>query len=126
MQGKETWRQGQLQDSAWYFHSSGTLHRKGAYQNSRYMNGWIYYFENEVVERIVNYQDGQPNGATKVYNDKGILIQEGLYRNGLEDDAWNFYNAEGVLEYTGQYEKGKPVGVWYEFPQGKKKVYKRY
>jgi antitoxin component YwqK of YwqJK toxin-antitoxin module len=117
---------GQLQDSAWYFHPSGKLNRKGIYESSRYANRWIYYFENGVVERIVNYQNGQPNGVTKVYNDKAFLIQEGAYGNGLEEGVWKFYNPEGVLEYSGQYESGKPVGVWYEFANGKKKVYKRY
>ena len=79
-----------------------------------------------MIEHIVHYQDGQPNGVTEVYNIKGFLIQEGAYKNGLEQGLWKFYNAEGNLEYAGQYERGKPAGIWYQYHRGKQKVYERY
>jgi antitoxin component YwqK of YwqJK toxin-antitoxin module len=126
VQGRETWKLGQLQDSAWYFHPSGALHRKGQYSHSRYVNTWTHYFENGTIERIVNYKDGLPDGLTMVYNPEGILIQEGAYIKGLENGSWKFYDSSGVLQYVGQYDNGKPVGIWYEFVRGKQKVYKRY
>jgi antitoxin component YwqK of YwqJK toxin-antitoxin module len=55
IQGKEIWKTRQLQDSAWYYHPSGSLHRKGVFENSRYANTWIHYLEDGVTERIVHY-----------------------------------------------------------------------
>jgi len=65
---------GQLQDSASYFYPSGIIQRRGVYEKSWYAGKWIHYFENGLVERIVNYRDGQPNDVSMVNNNNGVLI----------------------------------------------------
>ncbi|MBK8291158.1 MAG: hypothetical protein IPK96_09625 [Flammeovirgaceae bacterium] len=78
------------------------------------------------MERLINYEKGQPHGPTVLFNDFGIRIQEGGYRNGLEDGEWKFYTTAGELEFIGSYKDGNPTGTWYQFVKGKRKVYKKY
>lgn len=123
----EFWKDDLQEDSAWYFHSNGSLHRKGRYESGVYQGQWLMYFPNQVAEQQISYADGLPNGESKNWNETGILIESGHYSFGKKDGQFIFFHPKtGKVSSISAYEMDQPKGLWIYFNRHEKIIRKEW
>jgi len=95
----------------------------------------VYYYPNQNIQRLVQYQDGFPVGSDIRFYESGItksitwysnqeengpkiefypsgqIYRKTIYSNGKQNGKYQRYYKTGELEYIGFYDKGKPSGT---------------
>ncbi len=99
------------------------------------------FYEDNRLEREVNFVDGLEDGASITYYQKFILDPNGNrrmddssgvepgnkkaltnHKMGVEHGEWKFWYEDGSLAWKGEYLEGKKTGLWeYYSPDGKTK-----
>lgn len=83
----ESYKDGLMEDTAFYYHRNGKIKNKQAYKN------------------------GEENGLYLAYNAFGILVAEGLCVDGQRDKDWYWYNEDGSLKDENYYINGEMHGL---------------
>lgn len=80
-----------------YFHSNGHLLKRETYNSKGQLEGNIKsYYENDVLDYDVNYNNGQLNGECKWYHLNGKLASKEVYKNGILDQI-EFWDETGKI-----------------------------
>jgi antitoxin component YwqK of YwqJK toxin-antitoxin module len=115
---QENWVLGSLEDSAYYNHSSGGLHRKGMYRNSLYEGIWLTYDTAGRLRQKLEYHKGLPHGAYMAFDSVGNAAESGHYLKGKEDGQFIFWR-HGIVFCKGKFANGQKTGQWiYYKPNG--------
>ncbi len=95
-----------------YYYPSGKIAQVGFYKDTYVKTGkFTAYYENEQLQAIGNYEEGNLTGAWKAYYDNGKLYEEGIYFNGLPNGTWNLYHQNGQIFQKRIWEQGKLMDV---------------
>lgn len=123
----ENWKEDLQEDTAWYYHPNGVLHRKGIYESGVYQGIWVTFFPNSLHEQTIHYTDGLPDGPSKNWNEKGVLIETGSYHAGRKHGQFVFFdNSTGKIHQTGSYCSDLPCGLWLTFNKREKIISKEW
>lgn len=134
----------QIKDSVWnYYGQDGKLIKVESYRNGekhgewktfsaqtgilleeeRFDNGRLngpakIFFINGDLQNLINYIDGQRNGAFESYYTGNVLSSKGVYHNNLPIDTWTYYDGDGQLRKTVDYKDGKVQATYLHLYNG--------
>jgi antitoxin component YwqK of YwqJK toxin-antitoxin module len=96
---------------------------EGEYVKGEQQGKWIYWHDNGQQCRVVNYQNGLPDGSWEVFRVDGTLEGKRSFKIGKRDGEWTNYESTGKQQLNFyNYQNGQPHGVWNEwFPSGQQK-----
>ncbi|WP_425400462.1 toxin-antitoxin system YwqK family antitoxin [Aeoliella sp.] len=96
------------------YYPDGKVFVEGQYRLGAPAGEWKYYHpDGTTVAKVVNYEDGQPEGAVDVYRADGTLKAKRAYANGRRQGEWTVYGDDGKQKlFESHYTEGKADGVW--------------
>ena len=74
-------------------------------------SGKMYKCKWGVVERIINFKDGQLNGLCMRWHDNGQLMYREIYKDGALDGISKYWYKNGQLEMELLRHEGLPAGL---------------
>lgn len=117
------------------YYETGELRSEGHYINSNMTGKWRYFFPNQKIEIVGNYnrkgqkngewqwfypngellsleyyEDGKLEGEYIEYDEHGNEIAKGNYIFGEKDGDWNYLH--GSMKEEGSYYDGARQGIW--------------
>lgn len=105
------------------FYISGSLERKGFYEDNIPDSLWVYYYENGGVKMKGMLQDGATHGLWEYYYENGNLNMAGMVIDSEREGAWKYYYENGRLKSQGEYINNRKHGIWnYFYEEGELKA----
>jgi antitoxin component YwqK of YwqJK toxin-antitoxin module len=72
----------------------------------------VEYYKNAYVSRVINYENGKPQGVCKKFYTDGLLNLVQNYSQKNNSNDWVKYNEEGDVIESGHYVNEKKTGEW--------------
>ncbi len=92
----------------------GNIVYEGNFMDNRPVGEFKYYYEEGMLESVVNYLDNA-NTKAVMYHKTGKKLAEGSYKNKKKDGLWKYYNKDGSLLSEEYYAMGVAKGVWKKY-----------
>ncbi len=81
----------------------------GSIEDNRNIGEWRYYYPNEQLESIGNFNNDNPHGKWVWYYSDGGIKEKGTFLNGNKTGTWYRYNWEVSLLYITTYDEGEKI-----------------
>lgn len=80
---------------------------------------WSFWHSDGTLEKRGALVDGRPTGHWEYFHDTGAVMLEGDFDGGVEEGGWKGFYRTGAPRFVGGYVAGKPEGEWSSFhPDG--------
>lgn len=80
---------------------------------------WTFWHSDGTLEKRGELVEGRPTGHWEYFHDNGAVMLEGDFDGGVEEGAWRGFYRSGQPRFVGGYVAGKPEGEWTSFhPDG--------
>ena len=102
------------------YYKGGGIYREGEAESTTvnkegFKGILLYYYEDGVPSKGVEYKRGLMHGDYIEYFDTGEVKVQGKYEYGLQEGSWKIYYKSGKIKTKGKYREGEKVGVWKTF-----------
>jgi antitoxin component YwqK of YwqJK toxin-antitoxin module len=81
----------------------------GSIEDNRNIGEWKYFYPNEQLESIGNFNYDNPHGKWQWYFYNGSIKETGTFLNGIKTGTWYRYSWEGNLLSITMYDEGEKI-----------------
>ena len=106
---KDNYKDGKMHGESISYYPIGNIAEIINYNNGQKQGAWKKYFQDASIQLEGNYFDDEIDGKFDLYYPGGILKTTGGYKKSLKQGDFKYYSSSGKLEKIENYVNGKLV-----------------